>query len=75
VTEVVKLTLECFEVVGAWHCRMVVVRQDEEGDYAEPYVLTVECKTLWMAGPGWQALAVLQEFQKHLDAALRDGYE
>lgn len=74
-SDVTKVTLECLEVLGGWHCRLVAVQQDMEGDYDEPYVLTAELRSLWMAGGGWQALAVLQEFTRALDAALRDGYE
>jgi len=73
--EVRKVTVECLEYVGQWRCRMVVISADEEGAYSEPYVLTAELRTLDLAGPGWVGLNVLQEFCKHLDAALRDGYE
>lgn len=73
--EVVKVALECQQALGAWSGRLVVTQMDDEGTYGEPYVMTAEMKTLDMVGPGWQALAVLQEFQKHLNAALRDGYE
>jgi len=73
--EPTKVTLEAVQILGQWHARLVVTRQDEEGDYAEPYVVSFEVRPLWMAGPGWQAAAVLQQVTKHLDAALRDGYE
>jgi hypothetical protein len=75
VGEVRKVTLEALEVLGQWRARLVVVSQDEEGSFEEPYVMTAEFRTLDYAGLGWQGLCVLQEAYQHLDAALRDGYE
>lgn len=67
--------LEMLEYLGQWRARLVVTEQFDDGEYAEPYVLTAEMRPLLMVGPGWTALAALQEFMRHLDAALRDGYE
>ena len=73
--EVRSIKVEIREVLGEWRARMVVNSSNDEGEYSEPYVLTAEYRALDMVGPGWQALSVLQEFQQHLSAALRDGYE
>lgn len=73
--EAVRVTLECSMYLHRWHCRLYVVLQDDEGEYAEPYVVSFDTAPLWMAGPGWMAASVLQEVTRHLDAALRDGYE
>lgn len=70
-----RVTLEALNYLGQWRVRLVATEQDEDGEYTEPFVLTLEFRTLDFAGQSWQALAVLDEVVKHLHAALVDGYE
>lgn len=67
--------LEAFEVLGRWYVRLVVTQTEPEGLVGEPYVFTTEFRTLDLVGNSWQALSVLDETRRSLDAAVRDGYE